>query len=121
MEHVPKTVDELCLLYHHALDQQPVPALVVVACLVFDFLCFQPFRDGPGWVSRLFTVLARYRHGIEVGYTGGETEEEKQESRCRVGRVFETHRGPLRRRLSRLFEGTLSYRQIALRPAMVGT
>ncbi len=64
---VPKAVDELCLLYRHALDQQHVPALVAVACLVLDYLCIHPFRDGNGRVSRLLTVLALYHHGIEVG------------------------------------------------------
>jgi Fic family protein len=64
---VPKAVDEMCLLYRHALDQQHVPALVAVACLVLDFLCIHPFRDGNGRVSRLLTVLALYHHGIEVG------------------------------------------------------
>jgi Fic family protein len=64
---VPKAMDELCLLYRHALDQEHVPALVAVACLVLDFLCIHPFRDGNGRVSRLLTVLALYHHGIEVG------------------------------------------------------
>jgi Fic family protein len=44
-----------------------VPALVAVACLVLDFLCIHPFRDGNGRVSRLLTVLTLYHHGIEVG------------------------------------------------------
>jgi Fic family protein len=63
----PQAVDELCLLYHHALDQQHVPALVAVACLVLDFLCIHPFRDGNGRVSRLLTLLGLYHHGFEVG------------------------------------------------------
>src|SRR5438105_11803905 len=67
VDKVPRAVDELCLLYRHALDQQHVPALVAVACLVLDFLCIHPFRDGNGRVSRLLTVLALYHHGIEVG------------------------------------------------------
>ena len=64
---VPKAVEEMCLLYRHALDQEHVPALVAAACLVLDFLCIHPFRDGNGRVSRLLTVLALYHHGIEVG------------------------------------------------------
>ena len=64
---VPGAVDEMCLLYRHALDQEHVPALVAVACLVLDFLCIHPFRDGNGRVSRLLTVLALYHHGFEVG------------------------------------------------------
>jgi Fic family protein len=60
-------VKELCQLYTHALDQQHVPPLVAAACLVLDFLCIHPFRDGNGRVSRLLTVLALYHHGFEVG------------------------------------------------------
>ena len=48
---VPKAVEEMCLLYRHALDQEHVPALVATACLVLDFLCIHPFRDGNGRVS----------------------------------------------------------------------
>lgn len=66
-QETPQAVEELCLLYRHALDQQHVPALVAVACLVLDFLCIHPFRDGNGRVSRLLTVLALYHHGFEVG------------------------------------------------------
>jgi Fic family protein len=64
---VAAAVDEMCVLYRHALDQQHVPALVAVACLVLDFLFIRPFRDGNGRVSRVLTVLALYHHGIEVG------------------------------------------------------
>lgn len=67
VEKVPEAVEEMCLLYRHALDQQHVPALIAVACLVLDFLCIHPFRDGNGRVSRLLTVLALYHHGIDVG------------------------------------------------------
>jgi Fic family protein len=64
---VPEAVEEMCLLYRHALDQEHVPALVATACLVLDFLCIHPFRDGNGRVSRLLTMLALYHHGYEVG------------------------------------------------------
>src|SRR5205823_2543227 len=63
----PAAVEELCLLYRHALNQSLAPPLVAVAALVFDFLCIHPFRDGNGRVSRLLTLLALYQHGYEVG------------------------------------------------------
>jgi Fic family protein len=63
----PRAVEELCLSYRHALDQEHVPALVAAAALAFDFLCIHPFRDGNGRVSRLLTVLALYHHSFEVG------------------------------------------------------
>ena len=63
----PAAVDELCLLYRHALDQDNIPSLLAIAGLVLDFLCIHPFRDGNGRVSRLLTLLALYQHGYEVG------------------------------------------------------
>jgi Fic family protein len=63
----PAAVEELCLLYRHALNQSLAPPLVAAAALVFDFLCIHPFRDGNGRVSRLLTLLALYQHGYEVG------------------------------------------------------
>lgn len=63
----PAAVEELCLLYRHALDQDNIPPLIAIAGLVLDFLCIHPFRDGNGRVSRLLTLLALYQHGYEVG------------------------------------------------------
>ncbi|MHB8522106.1 MAG: Fic family protein [Limisphaerales bacterium] len=63
----PVAVDELCLLYRYALDQDNIPPLLAIAGLVLDFLCIHPFRDGNGRVSRLLTLLALYQHGYEVG------------------------------------------------------
>ena len=60
-------VDELCLLYRHALDQHHITPIIATAALVLDFLCIHPFRDGNGRVSRLLTLLALYQHGYEVG------------------------------------------------------
>jgi len=64
---VPEAMEEMCLLYRHAIDQEHITPLVAVATLVLDFLCIHPFRDGNGRVSRLLTVLALYHHGYEVG------------------------------------------------------
>jgi Fic family protein len=62
-----KAIDDLCLAYRHALDQDILPPLLATASLVLDFLCIHPFRDGNGRVSRLLTLLALYTHGYEVG------------------------------------------------------
>jgi Fic family protein len=78
----PAAVDELCLLYRHALDQDNIPPLIATAALVLDFLCIHPFRDGNGRVSRLLTLLALHQHGYEVGrYISLErlTEESKED------------------------------------------
>ena len=63
----PTAMDELCVLYRQALDQDNLPPLIAIGGLVLDFLCIHPFRDGNGRVSRLLTLLALYQHGYEVG------------------------------------------------------
>ncbi|MFL6198570.1 MAG: Fic family protein [Thermoanaerobaculia bacterium] len=63
----PAAVEEICLSYRHALDQERVPPLLAAAALVFDFLCIHPFRDGNGRISRLLTLLALEQLGYEVG------------------------------------------------------
>lgn len=63
----PAAVEELCLLYRHAVNQSLAPPLVAVAALILDFLCIHPFRDGNGRISRLLTLLALYQYGYEVG------------------------------------------------------
>jgi Fic family protein len=64
---VPAAVEELCLAYRHSIEQLKVTPLLALACLVLDFLCIHPFRDGNGRVSRLLTLLALYHHGHQVG------------------------------------------------------
>ncbi|MBU1599610.1 Fic family protein [bacterium] len=64
---VPKAIEDLCLLYRYSINQLKYPELFAIACLVLDFLCIHPFRDGNGRVSRLLTLLALYHHGYEVG------------------------------------------------------
>ncbi len=63
----PEAIRQLCLAYRQAIEQLKYPALYAVACLILDFLCIHPFRDGNGRVSRLLTLLALYHQGYEVG------------------------------------------------------
>src|SRR5262245_30450874 len=39
-------VEELCLAYRYALNQNMAPPLLLAGALVFDFLCIHLFRDG---------------------------------------------------------------------------
>ena len=63
----PDAVKQLSLAYKHSVEQLRYPRLYAVACLILDFLCIHPFRDGNGRVSRLLTLLALYQNGYEVG------------------------------------------------------
>ena len=62
----PAMVEQLCLSYENSVNQLKYPEIYAVACLVLDFLCIHPFRDGNGRVSRLLTLLALYQHGYQV-------------------------------------------------------
>lgn len=66
-DRVISALDELCVSYRQALAQGGFSPLVATACLVLDFLCIHPFRDGNGRVSRLLSLLALYHHGHSVG------------------------------------------------------
>ena len=63
----PAAIEQLCLGYRHATDQDLLPPLLAVVNFVFDFLCIHPFRDGNGRVSRLLTLLLLYHHDFRVG------------------------------------------------------
>jgi Fic family protein len=63
----PEMISQLCLAYRNSNTQLKYPDLFAIACMVLDFLCIHPFRDGNGRVSRLLTLLALYQNGYEVG------------------------------------------------------
>lgn len=61
-----KAMQELCSSYSRVINQQEAHPLVMTACLILDFLCIHPFRDGNGRVARLAALLSLYHHGFEV-------------------------------------------------------
>jgi len=66
-DRVQRAMEELCLSYRSAIDQLQVIPLLASACLILDFLCIHPFRDGNGRISRLLTLLTCYHHDYKVG------------------------------------------------------
>ncbi len=67
VEETPDQIEQLCLAYHHVMDQGLLPPLIAIASVVFDFLCIHPFRDGNGRVARLLVLLLLYHHDFRVG------------------------------------------------------
>jgi len=63
----PAMMKQLCLAFENGITQLKYPGLYAVACLILDFLCIHPFRDGNGRVSRLLTLLAIYQQDYTVG------------------------------------------------------
>lgn len=62
----PDAIDQLCLQYRNSLNTD-YPPLYSIACLILDFLCIHPFKDGNGRVSRLLTLLSLYHNNFSVG------------------------------------------------------
>ena len=63
----PDAIEQLILAYMDARQDGDIPILLVIPCLVLDFLCIHPFADGNGRVSRLLTILLLYKHGYDIG------------------------------------------------------
>lgn len=57
---------ELVARYEDALADGHVPALLLIAALVLDFLAIHPFEEGNGRVARLLTTNELLRHGYGV-------------------------------------------------------
>lgn len=41
--------------------------ILLIPCVILDFLCIHPFRDGNGIMSRLLSLLLLYKNGYDVG------------------------------------------------------
>ena len=63
----PETMRQLVLAYTEVRDDASVNKLLLIPCVVLDFLCVHPFRDGNGRLSRLLTLLLLYRNGFDAG------------------------------------------------------
>ena len=63
----PEAMRQLVLAYAEARDDAAINKLLLVPCVILDFLCIHPFNDGNGRMSRLLTLLLLYRSGYFVG------------------------------------------------------
>ena len=58
---------QLVLAYVEARDDVAINKLLLIPCVILDFLCVHPFKDGNGRLSRLLTLLLLYRNGFDAG------------------------------------------------------
>ena len=58
---------QLALAYQLARDNSSINKLLLIPCVILDFLCIHPFSDGNGRLSRLLTLLLLYRNGYDAG------------------------------------------------------
>lgn len=63
----PQAMEQLVLAYMDAKDNANVNQLLLIPCVILDFLCIHPFRDGNGRMSRLLSLLLLYKCGFDAG------------------------------------------------------
>ncbi len=63
----PEAMEQLILAYIDARDNPRINNLLLIPCVILDFLCIHPFSDGNGRVSRLLTLLLMYKSGLNIG------------------------------------------------------
>ena len=63
----PNAMEQLVLAYNDACNNSNINQLLLIPCVILDFLCIHPFRDGNGRMSRLLTLLLLYKNGFGVG------------------------------------------------------
>ncbi len=60
-------MEQLELAYLDARSNSNINQLLLIPCVILDFLCIHPFRDGNGRMSRLLTLLLLYKNGYDAG------------------------------------------------------
>ena len=63
----PEAVKQLVLAYMEARGNSNINQLLLVPCVILDFLCIHPFSDGNGRMSRLLSLLLLYKNGFDAG------------------------------------------------------
>ena len=63
----PKAMKQLELAYLDARGNSNINQLLLIPCVILDFLCIHPFRDGNGRMSRLLSLLLLYKNGLDAG------------------------------------------------------
>ncbi|MCD7955364.1 MAG: Fic family protein [Lachnospiraceae bacterium] len=60
-------MEQLELAYMDARNDANINQLLLIPCVILDFLCIHPFRDGNGRMSRLLSLLLLYKNGYDAG------------------------------------------------------
>jgi len=63
---VPAAMEQLLLAYSDAASDSGIEPLLLIPCVILDFLCIHPFKDGNGRLSRLLTLLLLYKSGYDI-------------------------------------------------------
>lgn len=66
-EKTKTAMEQLFLAFIEANSNSNINTLLLIPCVILDFLCIHPFRDGNGRMSRLLSLLLLYKNGFDVG------------------------------------------------------
>ena len=64
---VEDNMQSLIKAYKIARSDSEVNRMLLIPCVILDFLAIHPFEDGNGRVSRLLTLMLLYKEGYDVG------------------------------------------------------
>ncbi|MDR0943134.1 MAG: Fic family protein [Ruminococcus sp.] len=62
-----ETMEQMILAYMDARSNYGINQLLLIPCVILDFLCIHPFADGNGRISRLLSLLLLYKNGFDAG------------------------------------------------------
>lgn len=60
------SMKQLQLAYMDARNDAEINNLLLIPCIILDFLCIHPFADGNGRISRLLSLLLLYKAGFGI-------------------------------------------------------
>jgi Fic family protein len=60
-------MNQMFLAYIDARDNSNINQLLLIPCVILDFLCIHPFSNGNGRMSRLLTLLLLYKAEFDAG------------------------------------------------------
>lgn len=60
-------MEQMVLAYQEASADSSINQLLLIPCVILDFLCIHPFRDGNGRISRLLSLLLLYQNDFDAG------------------------------------------------------
>lgn len=63
----PQAMEQMLLAYMDAKSDSSINSLLLIPCVIVDFLCIHPFDDGNGRMSRLLSLLLLYKNGYDAG------------------------------------------------------
>ncbi len=60
-------MEQMILAFMDARDDSNINQLLLIPCVILDFLSIHPFSDGNGRMSRLLSLLLLYKNGFSIG------------------------------------------------------